>query len=221
MVERYYRDHFVKAGFIILMMFILAAAATAKDWNELNRMSEQELTEKILDFQKRLDQNPEDYEMLKAVGIAFHARAGKDAKKFAPRAFEMLTRASEIDKKDYETQCYLGSATTMLAKTTWNPMKKMSYANKGIAMMDKAVRKAPDNVSVRLTRAYNSRRLPHFFGREETAIEDFEYLAEMIEKNPDAYGSLKEDVYMNLVELYRKNDNKMKAEKYQKMLEGR
>ena len=57
--------------------------------------------------------------MLKAMGISYHMKATRDAKKYAPKAVEFLSRAFETNKDDHVTMCYLGSATTMMAKTTW------------------------------------------------------------------------------------------------------
>ena len=220
MKEMFIRLRLPRVGITVLTMFFFYTAAAAKDWHELNRMDDPELTEKIVEFQKRLDQNPDDYEMLTALGIAYHIKAKKDAKEYAPKAVDMLTRAYKMNKKDYETLCYLGSATAMMAQTTGDPMKKGSYANKGIAMMDKAIRKAPDNISVRLTRSFNSKNLPSFLNRGDIAIEDFEYLAGLIEKSPDISWPTMKIVYTNLAELYKKDGEKDKAEKYEKLAEG-
>ena len=205
---------------VVFVMFFLATTVSARDWHELQDLSDTQLTEQILKFQEKLSQSPSDYEMLKAIGIAYHIKARKDAEAYAPKAVEFLSRACEMDKKDYETICYLGSATTMMAKTTWNPMKKMSYVNKGTALMDKAIRKDPDNVSVRMTRALNSKNLPPFLKRGEFALEDFEYLVGLIEKNPESPTSIKKKVYVNLVELYSKAGDHVKAEKFRKMAES-
>lgn len=201
---------------ILFIMFFSAIAVWAGDWHELQDLSDTRLSEEILKFQDKLSQDSSDYEMLKAIGIAYHIRAEKNAKKYAPKALEFLSRASEMNKKDYETICYLGSATTMMATTTWNPMKKMSYANKGIALMDKAVRKDPDNISVRMTRAFNSKNLPSFLNRGKYALEDFEYLANLIEQNPEFPTSLKKKVSENLVELYGKSGDQVSKEKFLK-----
>jgi tetratricopeptide (TPR) repeat protein len=209
-----------KIGIIILTMFFFYLPAMAKDWNDLDTMAEPELTKQITEFQRELDRNPADYETIKDLGIAYHIKSREDAKKFASKAIDMLTRAFEINKKDYVTLCYLGSATTMMAKTTRNPMKKSSYANKGIAMMDKAVKKDPDNVSVRLTRAFNSKTLPSFLERSQVALEDFEHLAGLIHKNPGISNSTKKIVYTNLAELYHKAGDDEKADRYKKMAEG-
>ena len=198
----------------------LAAPVSAKDCQELSDLDGEQLAEKISELQKILDQNPSDYEKMKCIGIAYHRMARKNAKTYAPKAVELLSKALEADKKDYETMCYLGSTTTMMAKRTWNPMKKMAYVNKGAGLMDKAIRKDPHNISVRMTRAYNSKSLPPFLNRGHLAVEDFEYLADLIEKNPDAYASIKKDVYTNLCELYRKAGDQAKAEKSKKLAEN-
>jgi hypothetical protein len=89
---------------------------------------------------------------------------------------------------------------TMSAKTN------VDY-KQGIAYMDEAVKKAPNNVTVRLIRAYNSRRLPDFLGREHIAFEDFHYLSEMIANGPSSYQTITKEVRLNLTELYEKRNN--------------
>jgi tetratricopeptide (TPR) repeat protein len=207
-------------GLFLAAALLVAPAVRAEDWHKLQDMSDMELSEKISEFQEKLNQNPADYEMLKAIGITFHVKAKEDAEKYAPEAVEFLTRAHEINTKDYETMCYLGSATTMMARTTWNPVKKMSYVNKGTCFMDKAVRRDPDNVSVRLTRAFNSKSLPSFLKRGQIALEDFEYLAGLIEKNPDVSQAIKKTVYSNLAELYGKAGDREKADRFSKLAEN-
>ena len=207
-------------GLFLTAALLLAAVVWAKDWHELRDMSDIQLAERISEFQEKLHQNPADYEMLKAMGIAFHVKAKMDAKKYALKAVEFLTSAHEINKKDYETVCYLGSAATMMARTTENPVKKMSYVNKGTGFMDKAVRRDPDNVSVRLTRAFNSKILPSFLARGHIALEDFEYLAGLIEKNPDVFQPIKKTVYSNLAELYTKAGDQARADRCSKLAEN-
>ena len=204
-----------KIGILFLSIIFFSVFVVANGWSELETLNESELTSKIAEFEKRLDQNPNDYEMLKALGIAYDIKAREKPKKFAPKSIDMLSRAYKMNKKDYVVLCYLGNSTTMMANTTWNPMKKMSYANKGIALMDKAIRKDPDNVTVRLTRANNSKSLPDFLKRGDVAIEDYEYLAEMIKKDPKTLGYLKKDVNMNLSKLYEKKEKKNQEETMQ------
>jgi cytochrome c-type biogenesis protein CcmH/NrfG len=220
MRNRFYLDHRIMFHLFLAALFFLITPVWAKDWQQLQDLTDVQLSEKISEFQKSLDQNSSDYEALKALGIAYHIKARKDAKKFAPRAVEFLSRAYDINKKDYENMCYLSSATTMMAKTTWNPIKKMSYVNKGTGLMDKAVRRDTNNISVRMTRAFNSKSLPSFLNRGEIAFEDFEYLADLIEKNPESYALIKKEVYTNLAELYKKAGDQVKAEKFRKLADS-
>jgi len=220
MRNRFYSHHKTIFHLLLAALFFLITPVWAKDWHELQDLTDVQLSEKISGFQKGLDQNPSDYEALKALGIAYHIKARKDAKEYASRAVEFLSRAYEINKKDSETMCYLGSATTMMANTTWNPIRKMSYVNKGTGLMDKAVKRDADNVSVRMTRASNSKSLPSFLNRGDIALEDFEYLAGLIEKNPESLASIQKKVYSNLAELYIKAEDQAKAEKFRKLSEN-
>jgi tetratricopeptide (TPR) repeat protein len=212
--------HIGRIGIMLLISLSLCSITVAKDWPELNILSDSELTEKMTEFQKKLDQVPDDYEILKGLGIAYHIKALKDPKAFAPQAVETLTKVSEKDPTDYVTLCYLGSATTLMAQTTKNVFKMSSYSNKGFALMDKAVRNDPDNASIRLTRAHNSKNVPAFLNRGDIAIEDFEYLAEMIKKDPVSFTYLKKQVYSNLAVLYKKRGEEGKAAEYTKLAEG-
>lgn len=206
---------------VFLTGFILQIPGLeAKNWRELYDLDEAKLDNEISNFNQRLKVSPGDIESLKGLGIAYHIKATIDFKKYAPLAVEILTQAYEANKKDNETLCYLGSATTMMAKTTWNPIKKVSYVNQGAAFMDKAIRRDPDNITVRMTRGSNSRRLPFFLDRGRYALEDFEHLALLIEQNPNLSPSLKRDVYTNLTQLYEKADDTEKAEKYKKLSEN-
>jgi hypothetical protein len=101
-----------------------------------------------------------------------------------------------------------------MAETVWNPMKKMSFVNKGVGYMDKAVKRDPDVIRIRFIRAYNSLALPGFLKRKSIATTDFEYLAELIETHPDRYSSLKEEVYNNLIEIYKEDGNTEKLNFY-------
>jgi hypothetical protein len=206
---------------VFLTGFILPIPGLeAKNWNELYDLNEVKLENEISSFKQQLKESPGDIEPLKGLGIAYHIKATHDIKNYAPLAVEILTQAYEVNKKDNETLCYLGSATTMMAKTTWNPIKKVSYVNKGAAFMDKAIRRDPDNIAVRMTRGKNSRRLPYFLDRGRYALEDFEHLALLIEQNPNLPPSLKKDVYTNLAQLYEKANDTEKAERYKKLSEN-
>lgn len=206
--------------FAIIGGLFFLAAAHAEKLNWISALDDDQLTKQITKFKQLLEHNPDDYEMLKAMGIAYHFRAIRSDKKNAMKSVEFLSKAREFNKEDNETLCYLGSATTMLAQTTWNPIKKMSYANKGIALMDKAVRRNPNNISVRMTRGRNSMNLPDFLKRVDTGIEDFEHLASLIEAQPNDLKPIAKDVYTNLSSLYERRKEEAKAKKYAAMAQN-
>ena len=205
--------------FIILILILGSSPGfSSEKYNDFLQLNDQELSQKIPELEALLETNSDNTTLLKLLGIACHHLASEDKKKYISKAVEALTKGYNSNKQDNTCLCYLGSATTMLAETTWNPMKKMSYVNKGIGYMDKAVKRNPDNIRIRFARAYNSLALPKFLNRRSVATTDFEYLAELIEKHPDRYSSLKQKVYTNLIKLYQKNGNAEKANVYSKKL---
>jgi len=201
-------------------IFVAIPGLGAKNWHNLYDLNEAKLENEISNLKQQLKESPGNIELLKGLGIVYHFKAMHDIKNYAPLAVEILTQAYEGNNKDNETLCYLGSATTMMAETTWNPIKKVSYVNKGAAFMDKAIRRDPDNIAVRMTRGTNSRRLPSFLERGHYALEDFEHLALLIEQNPMITPSFKKDVYTNLAQLYEQNKDAEKAKKYKELSEN-
>ncbi len=169
------------------------------------------------ELQQRLDQNPSDYEALRGLGIVYHSMALKDSNAYAKKAVQYLEQANQKKFDDTVVLCYLGSAYTLLAKDASDVSSKMSNVSKGIGLMDKAVRIAPDDISVRLIRANNSKNLPKFLNRRSVAYEDFEHLSSLFKKTPNISASLKASVYRDLAALYKEDGDAAKARKYEAM----
>jgi tetratricopeptide (TPR) repeat protein len=172
---------------------------------------------RLTELKKVLDEDPDVYAHLKEAGILAFNLALQDPKGYAAQAVEWLTRAHEMDKLDDETLCYLGSATSLMARTTRNPFKMTAYVNRGCGYMDKAVRRSPDNITVRMTRAANSKSLPGFLNRRSFAFEDYEYLVGRFEKDSSISAGLKHTVYSNLAELYRNKGEDARADHYREL----
>jgi tetratricopeptide (TPR) repeat protein len=202
-------------GVISLAFLLFASSVHAEERPE--SMDRKALLTQAAQLQLRLDQNPSDYEALRGLGIVYHNMALKDSKSYAKKAIQYLEQAHQKKSDDTVVLCYLGSAYTLLAKDASDPSSKMSNVSKGIGLMDKAVRMAPDDISVRLIRANNSKNLPKFLNRRSVAYEDFEYLAGLFEKKPDVSPSLKLSVYRNLAALYKEDGDAAKARKYEGM----
>ncbi|MBI5551023.1 MAG: hypothetical protein HY911_05890 [Desulfobacterales bacterium] len=177
----------------------------------------QELTPEALDqcvaeLKNVLANDPQNETAMKALGIAYHFQAIQGRKEATAKAVEKLKGALAKAPSDYETMCYLGSTQTMMAKTTWNPIKKLSYVNTGTALMDRAVKRAPDNITVRMTRGANSLALPSFLNRVGCAVEDYAYLSERIEKSPKELASIRQTVAQALAEARNRQALNAKAE---------
>nr|VFK63160.1 MAG: Tetratricopeptide repeat [Candidatus Kentron sp. UNK]VFK71381.1 MAG: Tetratricopeptide repeat [Candidatus Kentron sp. UNK] len=121
-------------------------------------------------------------EYRKRIGIAWHNLSALEVDDASGEADKWLGKASASSPSDYEVMAYYGSARTMVARDSWNVVTKVSSVNKGLALIDKAIRKAPDNVIVRMVRANNSLALPEFFERRPKAREDFGFLHARLDK---------------------------------------
>ena len=170
-------------------------------------------------FKARLDKNPSDYEALRSLGTAYHYMAVKDSAAYTLKAVQVLERAYEKKPDDYEVLCYLGNAYVLLAKDGGDGMTRAANANKGFEYMDKAVRKAPDDILIRLTRGSSAKASPRFLNRRSIAYDDFEHLAMLFEKGLTAPPLLKASVYRTLAGLYKEDGEGGKAQKYQAMAE--
>ncbi|MCK5541730.1 MAG: hypothetical protein KAI40_03490 [Desulfobacterales bacterium] len=204
---------FVTYIFSILILSSIPGFSSEK-YKDFLQLDDQTLTQKIPELETFLKTDSDNTKLLELLGRAYHHLAREDKGKYASKALETLTKGYDLNKQDNIVLCYLGSATTMMAETTWNPMKKMSFVNKGVGFMDKAVKRDPDIIKIRLTRGYNSLSLPGFLKRKSLATTDFEYLAELIETHPDRYSSLKEEVYNNLIKIYKEDGNSEKVSFY-------
>ncbi len=217
-MDRIYQSSLLKMfGVLSLFFLLLTSPANAEEKPEGKELAA--LLVQIAQLQQRLDKNSSDYEALCGLGIAYHDAALKDSKVYAKKAVQYLDLARQKKIDDTVVLCYLGSVYTLLAKDASNPMDQMSYVNKGVEYMDKAVRKDPDNIAIRLTRANNSKSLPKFLNRRPVAYEDFELLASLFRKGLKVPSPLKISVYHSLAAMYKEDGNMPEAKKYQTMAE--
>lgn len=72
---------------------------------------------------------------------------------------------------------YAGSTQLLEAKRTFAPWRKGKLAQQGLAALDDAVARAPENLEVRFVRAASTFHLPDFFHRRSQSRSDFEWLA--------------------------------------------
>lgn len=120
---------------------------------------------------------------LKDAGIILHQlnRAAPD-KAMVEEGEKYLKQALRNAAGDVETLAWLGSITTMKAQFDSDPGRQTFFVKSGSQKLDAAVRKAPDSLVVRLTRAYNSLEIPPFLKRTRFAVEDFQHYLKLCEQ---------------------------------------
>jgi tetratricopeptide (TPR) repeat protein len=201
-------------GISLILLFLIPLTWAT---NGLEEMDLKTLSGEAAQLQKQLDQNPADYEALQSLGFVYHYMAIKDSKAYAKKALQVLEQANKSKPEDYVVVCCLGSTYTLMAKDAGSPMAKADYFNKGVEYMDKAVRKDPDNIMIRMIRGNNSKGLPKFLNRRSIAYEDFEYLAALFEKGQNFPSPLKASVYRHLAALNQEDGQPARAKKFQTM----
>jgi hypothetical protein len=96
----------------------------------------------------------------------------------ARAAFLML---SHDYPKNAVVDAYGGSLELLDAAHTWVPWDKRRLANEGLAKMDQAVNRAPEDLEARFIRAASAWHLPFFYKRSEQAASDFSFIAPQAE----------------------------------------
>jgi hypothetical protein len=72
---------------------------------------------------------------------------------------------------------YIGSLELLDAARTWTIWDKRRLANEGLAKMDQAVNRAPNDLEARFVRAASTWHLPFFYKRRDQAADDFSFIA--------------------------------------------
>ena len=133
------------------------------------------------------------------------------------RAEELFKSILQKKGDHAEALVYYGSLLTIKGRDAFLPWKKLSYVEVGCDEMDKAVQLAPQNISLRITRAMNNINLPDFFNRQTYYLEDFEFI-----RNHPAFVSfptgLQQKILFNSAKAFEKNEQLQKSlEMYQKV----
>ena len=116
--------------------------------------------------------------MKEAKALYYRAVAGDE--KARKRSTEKFDRLASSNPDDAEVMAYRGSLRLFEAGKTWAVWRKYDLSKEGIALLDGAVDRAPDNLEVRFVRAATTRKLPAFFDRAEQSKDDLRFLAERI-----------------------------------------
>ncbi len=219
MKHLYHKSTWFHATWLSLTFLLLLAPVPSRSQAGFETMDLNALKAQADQLEARVDRNAADYTTLRDLATVYHYMAVKDSATYAKKAVQVLERAYEKKPEDYEMLCYLGNAYVLLAKDGSFFVTKAANANRGFGYMDKAVRNAPDDITIRLTRGYSAKASPRFLGRRPVAYEDFEYLAALFEKGLKVPQSLKASVYRTLAALYKEDGDEGSARKYMEMAE--
>ncbi|WP_366655910.1 hypothetical protein [Fodinicurvata sp. EGI_FJ10296] len=146
-------------------------------------------------------EDPNDLDALRTLGIAHHNLGSIEVGGAPSAAQEYLERVLEIDPDDQMARAYLGSATTMRARDSWNVITRVSNANRGIALIDEAVRADRDNIRLRLLRANHSYSLPDMFERHTIALDDFRMAVDRMEEEIGSSPEAIAQIHVKIAEL--------------------
>jgi tetratricopeptide (TPR) repeat protein len=92
-----------------------------------------------------------------------------------------LQKLVQEQPNNHLLQAYLGSVYTLDSRDAWPGPGKLTYLKNGGKELDAAVAAAPDNPAVRFIRAIDYYELPTFFGKRQTARDDFVILVKQVE----------------------------------------
>ncbi len=200
---------------IVILNFSCPCNAQVK-LKELYHLMEKESLDSIVEKLENNDSiDTADIEKLKMLGITYHNLAVLNVKDASRKSVFYLQKVYSLSALDQEVKAYLGSATTMLGRDSWNVLAKMSIVNKGIKMMDDALLSSPDSIVARMVRAKNSLDLPDLFNRKVIAKKDFQYLEKLITKTSlNVDSDMNAEIFYQLGMFYRQENNDLMAKEY-------
>ena len=108
---------------------------------------------------------------------------------------------------------HIGSLTTMLARYTYLPWKKLSYVKDGSKLLDTAIRVKPDNLNIRFVRFYTYMSIPDFLGKEPFIQEDARYFIKMY-KSKKLPQNINNQVLEAIVLFFHKYEDTKKRDLY-------
>jgi len=150
-------------GFLLTTTLLLQAIGlNAQDY----RVSDPFLNDNIIAIQKLHDQS---------------AAGDKEKTDLLVATLQTLIQQ---DPENQLYQVYLGSAFTLKSRDVFPGPSKLRFLKDGLKGMDAAVKKDPNNCSVRFIRAVNNYHLPAFINRRDDARKDFEILLKQIKNDP-------------------------------------
>ena len=187
--------------FLFLLSAAPAFAATQENYgiyqNDINTLKQM-----LNKAEEDLAREPDNISALKRAGISSHQLALLQGGDHAKKAIEYLQTIVDKDRNDAIAMAYLGSSYTLVARDTSVIMDKVSNVNRGVSLLNRAVRSNPEDIMVRMVRGSVIFELPAMFKKTEQGIEDFSFIESHFTDMPDStdidVAGFKAEVYYKL-----------------------
>lgn len=179
------------------------------------------LIQMLNEAESLMAREPENIDAQRHAGIAAHQLSLFGKEDYADKAIKYLGNVVEKKPDDAVARAYLGSSYALLARESSVIMQRVSNVNKGLSILNRAVRMAPKDFVVRMVRGSVIFELPAMFKQLDMGIEDFSYVESRFADLPPGYDSLKAEVYYKLgLMLAEKGDGGAKAGYMKKAVEA-
>jgi len=119
-----------------------------------------------------------------------------------------------IDKKSTpQRESYLGALKAKMATFSFFPWSKISYANKGSKLLDKAVKRDPNNIDIRLMRIFTYVNFPSILKKDIILQNDIRWLLKTL-KRKKVPKSAKDSTYKALAMFFARQKDNVRYKKY-------
>lgn len=164
-------------AFLLLSLLALAAPKPAS-----SHLPDEE--QKLL---AHLASAPSKVPLLFELADLTHDLGAEGDKQAVVRSEDYLRQLLEIDATNAPALALLGSVHTMKGRDAFWPHTQLRLVREGIAILDRAVALAPDDIRTRTIRAINNAHMPDFLGRTDIVRADLAWLWERIPTHPDRF----------------------------------
>ena len=165
---------YILFGFLTILSTFPVAAQTNIPWTVEGRK------QRVVELRQQYKTSPTPDTLRVLAMVESVVAADNMTRVSVENANKVLERASKAFPSDYELMAARGSVLTMLANFETLTAKQLRYVKKGTRLMDRALKKDPDNIGARLQRGNNSLNLPPFLSRAHYAKRDFQYLLKKV-----------------------------------------
>ena len=125
-------------------------------------------------------------DMLKKARQRFYAAT--EDKKLVEPTIKLFGRIEQLAPKYAgRTQVYIGALFALKGKHAFFPHTKLKWARHGLAIMDRGLKKKPNDIEALFIHGTTCYYLPFFFRRGDDAQRDFKKIIKLMPQHIDAY----------------------------------